>query len=48
MIAALVRLGNRLDDLGLPSLTVDNIRLEIIAMKARALKANDNAINQGK
>jgi hypothetical protein len=42
VIAALVRLGNALDDRGMPSLTIDNIRLEVIAMKVRSSRANDN------
>lgn len=46
MIGALVRLGNALDDRGMPSLTVDNIRLEVIAMKVRSARANDNSINR--
>lgn len=35
MIEALRDLGNALDDHGLPSMTVDHIRLEIVAMKVR-------------
>jgi len=43
VIDALRELGNVRDDHGLPSLTVDNIRREIVTMKSR-LTANDNDI----
>lgn len=50
MIDSLRDLANTLDDLGLPSLTVDNIRREFISMKVAALQrmatSNDNATNQ--
>lgn len=42
MIAGLVRLGNKLDDHGKPSMTVDNMRRELVTLKARHSTANDN------
>jgi hypothetical protein len=42
VIDALRELGNALDDHGLPSMTVDNIRLEIVRLKVRALNQPGN------
>lgn len=39
---ALRELANTLDDLGLPSMSIDNIRREVSALVARHLVSNDN------
>jgi hypothetical protein len=41
-VKALLKLANTLDDQGKPSMTVDNIRRELITLKARHSVANDN------
>jgi hypothetical protein len=45
-IASLYELANALDDCGLPSMTIDNIRLELSAIMARTLQRAQND-NQG-
>lgn len=42
MIDELRELANTLDDHGKPSMTVDNMRRELITLKARHSTANDN------
>lgn len=40
-MTALRELGNTLDDHGKPSMTVDHMRLEVIALKARHTRLNN-------
>ena len=42
MIGDALELANLLDDCGLPSMTVDNMRRELITLKTRHSTANDN------
>jgi hypothetical protein len=46
VIEALRELANTLDDHGRPSMSVDHMRLEVCALKAR-LPANDNTNQPG-
>jgi hypothetical protein len=40
-VTALRELANQLDDHGKPSMTVDHMRLEVIALKARHTRLNN-------
>jgi len=44
-VTALRELGNTLDDHGKPSMTVDHMRLEVIALKARHTRLNNQPGN---